>query len=43
MPGVIEIDVWDSFKILCRRVGRMTDNADNPKGATISTEKLHPR
>jgi hypothetical protein len=46
LPGVIEVDVLDSFKILCRRLGRMTDNAGNdntnPKGATISTEKLHP-
>ena len=44
--GIIEVDVLDSFKILCRRLGRMTDNAgndnNNPKGATISTEKLHP-
>ena len=46
LPGVIEVDVLDSFKILCRRLGRMTDNAgtdnNNSKGATISTEKLHP-
>jgi hypothetical protein len=46
LPGVIEVDVLDSFKILCRRLGRMTDNAGNDntnsKGATISTEKLHP-
>ena len=46
LPGVIEVDVLDSFKILCRRLGRMTDNAvndnNNPKGGTISTEKLHP-
>ncbi|HYT02088.1 MAG TPA: hypothetical protein VEL70_04190 [Candidatus Acidoferrum sp.] len=46
LPGIIEVDVLDSFKILCRRLGRMTDNAgndnNNPKGATISTEKLHP-
>ena len=45
LPGVIEVDVLDSFKILCRRLGRMTDNADNDnnnhKGATVSTEKLH--
>ena len=40
LPGVIEVDVLDSFKILCRRLGRMTDNAGNPKGATVSTEKL---
>jgi hypothetical protein len=42
LPGVIEVDVLDSFKILCRRLGRMTDNADNPNVATVSTEKLHP-
>src|SRR6266516_3915091 len=46
LPGVIEVDVLDSFKILCRRLGRMTDDAgndnNNPKGATISREKLHP-
>ena len=46
LPGIIEVDVLDFFKILCRRLGRMTDNAgndnNNPKGATISTEKLHP-
>ena len=42
LPGVIEVDVSDSFKILCRRSGRMTDNAgndsNNPKGATFSRE-----
>ncbi len=42
LPGVIEVDVLDSFKILCRRSGRMTDNAgndsNNPKGATFSRE-----
>jgi hypothetical protein len=27
LPGVIEVDVLDSFRILCRRLGRMTDNA----------------
>ena len=30
LPGVIESDVLDSFKILCRRLGRVTDNAGNP-------------
>ena len=42
LPGVIEVDVLDSFKILCRRSGRMTDNAgndnNNPKRATFSRE-----
>ena len=41
LPGVIEVDVLDSFKILCRRLGRMTDNAgtdnNNSEGGTIST------
>lgn len=32
LPGVIESDVLDSFKILCRRLGRVTDNAGNPWG-----------
>src|SRR5438128_1802840 len=41
LPGVIEVDVLDSFKILCRRLGRMTDNAGNTKGATVSIEKFH--
>jgi hypothetical protein len=45
LPGIIELDVLDSFKILSRRLGRMRDNADNddnnPKGVTISRE-LHP-
>lgn len=41
LPGIIEVDVLDSFKILCRRLGRMTDNVGNPKGATASVEKFH--
>jgi hypothetical protein len=40
LPGVIEVNVLDSFKILSRRLGRVTDNAGNPKGATVSTEKF---
>lgn len=39
LPGIIEVDVLDSFKILCRRLSRITDNAGNPKG-TLSTQKL---
>lgn len=41
LPGIIEVDVLDSFKILCRRLARMTDNVGNPKGATSSVEKFH--
>jgi hypothetical protein len=40
LPGVIEVDVLDSFKILCRRLGRMTDNTGNSKESTVSGEKL---
>jgi len=40
LPGVIEVDVFDFFKILCRRLGRMTDNAGNSKESTVSAEKL---
>jgi|SRR5205809_7447685 len=40
LPGIIEVDVLDSFKILCRRLGRITDNAGNPKGAKASIEKF---
>ena len=42
LPGIIELDVLDSLKILSRRLGRMRDNAgnddNNPKGVTISRE-----
>ncbi len=42
LPGVIEIDVLDSFKMLCRRAGRVGSGkpGDNIK---FSTEKLHNR
>jgi hypothetical protein len=41
LPGLIEVDILDSFKILCRRLGRMTHNAGNPNGAKASTENFH--
>ena len=32
LPGIIEMDVLDCFKILCRRLGRrMVDNEGNKK------------
>ncbi len=39
LPGVIEIDVLDSFKMLCRRLSRLeTDSNDNTsKNISIST------
>ena len=41
LPGMIEVDVLDSFKILCRRLGRVIDGAVHPNGQTVSTENLH--
>jgi hypothetical protein len=44
LPGVIEIDVLDSFKMLCRRLGRI---AEDPSGSNysknIATDKFHNR
>ena len=39
LPGVIEIDVLDSFKMLCRRLGRLDtgNNNNSSKNITIST------
>jgi hypothetical protein len=42
LPGVIEIDIFNSFKMLCRRLGRIVNNpGDDSKGTTIYTDKLH--
>jgi hypothetical protein len=43
LPGVIEIDVLDSFKMLCRRLEKVVDMSSNsyPKDMTMSTESLH--
>lgn len=42
LPGVIETDVLDSFRMLCRRAGRITDDPkNNSKSITISGDKLH--
>jgi hypothetical protein len=44
LPGVIEIDVLDSFKMLCRRLERVDKSGSNSsKGSTISSiDRLHP-
>ena len=41
LPGVIEIDALDSFKMLCRRLGRLDtgNNDDNTKNITIDKIK----
>jgi hypothetical protein len=44
LPGVIEIDVLDSLKMLCRRLEKVVDMSGNnsyPKDMTMSTESLH--
>ena len=44
LPGVIEIDVLDSFRMLCRRIGRVVSNMhDNSysKDIIMSPERLH--
>ena|ERR671938_538378 len=44
LPGVIEIDVLDSFKILCRRLGRIAqDTSGSNYSKDIATDKLHNR
>src|SRR5215210_4921506 len=37
LPGIIEIDALDSFKMLCRRLGRLdtSNNDDNTKNIII--------
>ena len=43
LPGVIETDVLDSFRMLCRRLGRVTADTDGDnysKSITISEDKL---
>lgn len=43
LPGLIEMDVLDSFKMLCRRLGRVLENTDvnTDKSFTISEDRLH--
>ena len=36
LPGIIEGDVLDYFKILCRRLQRMNDDTNNAKSTTMS-------
>jgi hypothetical protein len=44
LPGVIEIDVLDSVKMLCRRLERVVvdrSGSSYPKDMKMSTERLH--
>jgi hypothetical protein len=44
LPGIIEIDALDSFKMLCRRLGRLdtSNNDDNTKNTTIDKLQSEP-
>jgi hypothetical protein len=39
LPGIIEIDVLDSFKMLCRRLERIDKSISGPSNSTISLKK----
>jgi hypothetical protein len=39
LPGIIEMDILDSFRMICRRLERMRAD-DNEPTATISGDKL---
>ena len=39
LPGIIEGDVLDYFKILCRRLERMNDDTNNAKRTTMPRSK----
>jgi hypothetical protein len=36
LPGIIEIDVLDSFKMLCRRLARINKSLNDASNSTIS-------
>ena len=39
LPGIIEIDALDSFKMLCRRLERIDKSINEPSNSTISLKK----
>jgi hypothetical protein len=39
LPGIIEIDILDSFKMLCRRMERVDKSAEGPSNSTISLNR----
>jgi hypothetical protein len=39
LPGIIEIDILDSFKMLCRRLERIEESTNEPSNSTISLKK----
>jgi len=39
LPGIIEIDVLDSFKMLCRRLERVDKSSGGPPSSRISLNR----
>ena len=39
LPGIIEIDVLDSFKMLCRRLERINKSISDASNSTISLKR----
>jgi hypothetical protein len=39
LPGIIEIDVLDSFKMLCRRLERVDKSSGGPSSSRISLNR----
>ncbi|HJY15676.1 MAG TPA: hypothetical protein VJ225_06550 [Nitrososphaeraceae archaeon] len=39
LPGIIEIDILDSFKMLCRRLERIEKSTNESSSSTISLKK----
>ena len=40
LPGIIEMDALDSFKMLCRRLTRIDATSKDSKGITISRNEI---
>jgi hypothetical protein len=39
LPGIIEIDIMDSFKMLCRRLARKDKSVTDASSSTISLKR----
>jgi hypothetical protein len=39
LPGIIEIDILDSFKMLCRRLARIDKSSGGNSNSTISLKR----
>jgi hypothetical protein len=39
LPGIIEVDILDSFKMLCRRLARIDKSVNDNTSSTISLKR----